>query len=199
MNNEQLDRLLRSTRPPTRSASYWGSFPEMVQRRLARESRSQAIDASPRRSHVWRSLPWLAVGAAAIALGVGLLWRPTRPIPPTEFTASELQSYGEIWRQVTALFPHQVSAVILGPDGPQVVLSDQPNLPVSPPVVLRRCAADGCRVALTFSGQSVHLGNRQLEVLTDSRGGVIVTDEEAVWPTTQGSLHLSARLLELTL
>jgi hypothetical protein len=198
MNDEQLDRLLRSTRPPTRPASYWDSFPETVQRRLARESRTRA-DASPQRSHSWRPLPWLALGAAAIAVGLLLLGRPARPPQPTEFTASELQSYGEIWRQVTALFPHQVSAVILGPDGPQVVLSDQPNLPVSPPLVLRRCAADGCRIALTFSGQSVHLGNRQLEVLTDSRGGVIVTDEDAVWPTTQGSLHLSARLLEITL
>jgi hypothetical protein len=198
MNNEQLDRLLRSTRPPTRPASYWDSFPETVQRRLARESGPRAED-SPRRSHSWFPLPWLAVGAAAIAVGLLLLGRPARPTQPTEFTASELQSYGEIWRQVTALFPHQVSAVILGPDGPQVVLSDQPNLPVSPPVVLRRCAADGCRTALTFSGQSVHLGNRQLEVLTDSRGGVIVTDEDSVWPSVNGSLRLNARLLETTL
>jgi hypothetical protein len=198
MNNEQLDRLLRSTRPPARPAAYWDSFPETVRRRRRQEARPVS-DASKRRSQSGLFLPWLALGGATIALGLMLLRPGSVPSKPTEFTASELQAYREIWLQVTTLFPHQVRAVILGPDGPQVVLSDQPNLPTSPPVVLRRCAADGCRTALTFSGQAVHLGNRQLEVLTDSQGGVIVAGEDAVWPTSNGSLHLNARLLDSTL
>lgn len=198
MNDEHLDRLLRSTRPPTRSAGYWDSFPETIQRRLRREAGSLST-TSEQRSHSWLPLPWLAPGIAVVAVGLWLLWPGTPASEPAEFTASELQAYREIWSQITGVFPHQVRAVILGPDGPQVVLSDQPNLPASPPVVLRRCASDGCRTALTFSGQAVHLGNRQLEVLTDSHGGVIVADEEMVWPMSGGSLHLSARLLETTL
>lgn len=198
MNDEQLNRLLRSTRPPTRTDGYWDSFPETIQRRLRRKPGSRSLP-SEQRLHSWRSLPWLATAAAVVAVGLWLLWPGTPSSEPTEFTASELQTYREIWSQITGVFPHQVRAVILGPDGPQVVLSDQPNLPASPPVVLRRCASDGCRIALTFSGQAVHLGNRQLEVLTDSQGGVIVADEDAVWPMSGGSLHLSARLLETTL
>lgn len=198
MNDEQLDRLLRSTRPPTRSGGYWDSFPEAIQRRLRREA-GALFDPSEQRSHSWLSVPWLAAGVAAVALGLWMFWPGTPSQEPAEFTASELQAYREIWSQITGIFPHQVRAVILGPDGPQVVLSEQPNLPDSPPVVLRRCASDGCSTALTFSGQAVHLGNRHLEVLTDSHGGVIVADEETVWPLSGGSLHLSARLLETTL
>lgn len=198
MNNDQLDRLLRSTRPPTRPAGYWESFPEGVLRRLRQEVRPSS-KSPERRSPLWLLISWLAIGGATIALGLSLVWPKTMPSEPTAFTASELQAYREIWSQITTLFPHQVRAVILGPDGPQVVLSDQPNLPVAPPVVLRRCADDGCRTALTFSGQAIHLGNHQLEVLTDSRGGVIVAGEDAVWPSMKGSLRLNARLLETTL
>ncbi len=198
MNDEHLDHLLRSTRPPARPDAYWKSFPETVQRCLRKEAQSP-FRFPERRWPTWLPFAGLATGVAAVGLGLLLFWPGTRPTETPDFTASELQSYQEIWNQMTSLFPHQVRAVILGPEGPQVVLSDQPNLPAAPPVVLRQCAPDGCRTALTFSGQAIHLGNRQLEVLTDSRGGVIVTDEDAVWPTLQGSLHINARLLETTL
>lgn len=198
MNDPQLDRLLRSVRPPARTAGYWESFPETVQRRL-RRGRGAAESSAKSGWPPWALLPWLATVGAAIALGLLLLWPRSKPVETAEFTPSELQTYREIWRQISTLFPHQVRAVILGPDGPRVLLADQPNLPVSPPVVLRRCAANGCDTALTFSGQSLRFAGRELEVLTDSRGGVIVAAEDAIWPGSSASLNLKARLLETTL
>lgn len=199
MNDGQLDRLLRSNHPPERTADYWNSFPEAVRSQLRPAGSARPASASHRRSAYWLALRWLAAGGTVALLSLLLSWQRTKPAGQPEFTAAELQSYREIWRQISTLFPHQVRAVILGPDGPQVVLSDRPNLPSAPPVVLRHCASDGCRTALTFSGQAVQLGQRQLEVLTDSRDGVIVAAEDGVWPLAKGPFQLSARILESTL
>jgi hypothetical protein len=87
-------------------------------------------------------------------------------------------------------------AVTFGPEGPRVILSDRPDLPETPGIVVRLCAQDGCRTALTVSGQSVELGTQRLEVLGTARGEVLVTTGNTVWPFDRAALRLSALNLE---
>ncbi len=198
MNDQELDRLLRAAPEPVRTDSYWAEFPGQVQCRLARVAKVSEPARPGTLFPVWR---WrLAWGVAVLALGFGpILWRrPGGPAGP-EFSRGELQGYREVWREVTALFPHQVRAIIFEPGGLRLILAEQANLPVETPLLVRECAAGSCRTALTFSGQSVQLGDQSWDVLTDSRGSIIVAGESTAWPAAPGRHHISAQALEVTL
>jgi hypothetical protein len=139
----------------------------------------------------------MAFALAFVGWGIHLGFRNPRGSPADGgFETVELQAYREVWNQFAILFPHQVRAVTFGPEGPQVILSDRPDLPATPGILVRLCAQDGCRTALTVSGQSVELGTQRLEVLGTARGEVLVTTGNTVWPFDRAALRLSALNLE---
>lgn len=118
-----------------------------------------------------------------------------RPAPP-DFSAEEVAGYSQVWREVDSLFPHQVRSVVFGPDGPELVLSEQPTLPTEPTLVVRGCGPAGCLTVLTRSGQQVTLGGERMEVLQDVHGRVLVAGASSVWPSAPGVLRIQARVLE---
>jgi hypothetical protein len=197
MNDEELDRLLRAVPEPERTEAYWTEFPGQVQRLLVRAAEGPGPVRLGDRTPKWR---WqLAWGAAVIAVGIGVgIGRREEPAQPA-FSRGEILGYREVWREVTALFPHQVRAIIFEPGGPRLILAEQANLPAEPALLVRECSAAGCRTALTFSGQSVQLGDQRWDVLTDSRGAIIVAGESTAWPLAPGGNRISAQPLEASL
>jgi len=79
------------------------------------------------------------------------------------------------------MFPGQLRAIVLDEKGWRIVLADVPDVPVSPPILVRLCGADRCRSIITFSGQDIPLGGDTMEVLSNARGGVIVAGNHFAW------------------
>src|SRR5213596_2156890 len=129
MNQHELDQLLREIPLPDRSDSYWKEFPTAVVRRIQSDE-PRAVPRTPesgepvvsRRRRRWlysMALP----AAAAVALLFVIPWkRPATPTPNDE----QLQALRVCYRQVAELFPRQLEAVVLGPDGAQIQLSETP-------------------------------------------------------------------------
>src|SRR5206468_9748660 len=120
--------------------------------------------------------------------------RPATPTPNDE----QLQALRVCYRQVAELFPRQLEAVVLGPDGAQIQLSETPDLPDSPPVFVRLCAPGSssrsplvesdssassprCTMAVSFSGGKIRLAGREFEILANGRGEIFLLAKEGGW------------------
>lgn len=205
MKEDPLDSLLRSVPEPTLPEGHGDALARRVVRRirtLPESSREDAVPA-PWNWNPFRNPTSGLVAAFALALVGWGIHLGTSSVPKSDpgpgFGSAEAQDYREVWNQFATLFPHQVRAVTFGPEGPRVILSDQPDLPDSPGILVRLCSRDGCRTALTVSGQSVELGSQRLEILGTARGEVFVTAGNTVWPLDRATLRLSALNLESTL
>jgi hypothetical protein len=202
MNRDPLDSLLRSVPEPSPTDGQSDAFVGRVLRRL-HAAPDSARDAHDSDGSTWSPFRRLTAGFAMaftlafVGWGIHLGFRNPHGSPADGgFETAELQAYREVWNQFAILFPHQVRAVTFGPEGPRVILSDRPDLPETPGILVRLCAQDGCRTALTVSGQTVELGTQRLEVLGTARGEVLVTTGNTVWPFDRAALRLSALNLE---
>jgi hypothetical protein len=201
MKPHPLDSLLRSVPEPIVPEESREAFAQKVLHRL------RSAPESGRNDHPAARLPWnpfrnLASGfatASALAIvgwGVHVGTSGWGGDTGMAFDPAETRAYREVWKEFATLFPNQVRAVTFGPEGPRVILSDRPDLPETPGILVRLCSRDGCRTALTVSGQSVELGTQRLEVLGTARGEVFVTFDDSVWPLDRHSHRLSALNLE---
>ncbi len=205
MNDEQLNRVLRSGRVPERSPEYWTEFPEVVVRALQRGGTPVVAGAvgesrlNPVRRR--RSIA-LALAAACVVLGVIAGFRLGRLSAPRTPEGLAMSRY---LRELEALFPQQIQALVVEQGGMRLMLSDRPDVPISAPVYLRICDRDGdaarCRTVITFSGQRVRLNGDEFEVLLDAGGGVIVVARQGVWSSdglrsTSLPFRIQAHVLE---
>jgi|SRR5881394_391747 len=178
MNHRELEELLKQNTPPERDEAYWRDFPPAVSRRIRSEERPAAVPV--RRGvaafRMWRGLAAAAGAAALVAILVAPRLRRESP------SDEQLQALRTCYRQVSELFPRQLEAVVLGPDGLQLQLSDRPNVPISPVLYVRICTpASWCTTALTFSGQVIRAGGREFEILADGTGHIFLVAEDGVW------------------
>jgi hypothetical protein len=188
MKDPQLDALLRSVPEPDRPDEYWRDFPAETLRR-----RGHRNHVAPRRkSLVPQLLRWSPLAAVLVAAWAGWLRHPVRT---PEIADPELQEIREVWQELSILFPHQLRAVVLEPEGPRILLAETPDLPDSAPLLVRSCNTGTCRVAVTFSGQRIELGGETLDVLSTADGRILVAGSEALWPMAPGRSHLNAQPL----
>jgi hypothetical protein len=187
---DELDKLLRSAQMPERSPGYWEHFPKRVvallvgtdcrahQRRLTQSSAVRAVRVAAPARLARRSSPtiWAAAGLATACVLIALLLRPHRPAPT---------DYAKLYREITGLFPNQVRAIVEDERGVHLLLSEKPNVPSSPPLLVRVCEPQQCRSVITFSGQRVRLNGQTVEVLADGRGKVLVVGERSVVHPTE--------------
>jgi hypothetical protein len=197
MKDEELHALLREVPVPARTEDYWDTFPAWVGGLLhTRQHRPTAAGPGPGRIRLWLR-PALAMALAMIAGLAGVwFWGPSLTTPEARFTERELETYRRVWTEASALFPHQIRAIVFGPGGPRIDLADTPNLPISPALVVRGCGSDGCVTALTLSGQSLDLEGESFEVLATAQNGVLIAGIRSVWPDNPGSHRFSARSLD---
>src|SRR5207249_100511 len=113
--------------------------------------RGEAVRLIPGLAERFRAarLAW-AVGLASACIILGLLIASRKE---NVNAATQLSSMQKYYREVAALFPNQIQAVVLDEHGPHLILAEAANVPNSTPIFLTICQARHCQKFITFSGQ----------------------------------------------
>ncbi len=181
MNRDDLDRILKSARVPGRPDGYWNEFPARVVRSL----RSGGRSPSPGRPSPWRFAPALAA-AAAFGLVAGFaLWH--RQAAGENYASLR---DGRVLHELQGRYPGRLQAIIQDESGLHPQLSETADVSMSDPVLLEIRDGKDHRVVLTFSGQLVRCGGRNVMVLSDAGGQVMLVGEGFFW-SRQASAGLS--------
>ena len=212
MNDSELNQFLRQATVPEREPEYWEQFPGRVTTELERRRqppahhpRSNAAATgswfAPLRSVLTR--PVIALVVAVVCLAVGYLLgvgkaRRTPRIDP------EFASARQYFRELAALFPNQLQAIVFDQQGAHLVLAAEPNLPASPPLYLKVCGPHGCQRFVTFSGQQIKVNGDAWDVLADGQGNILLVGQQQLWAgaatsARSGPYHIEARTLEARL
>lgn len=179
MTNRELDRLLKSMAPPPRDAAYWQTFPEDVARRLPARP-AVPPPASGRAVAPW--LPRLGLAVVGVLVGGLVLWLAFGPGRGCDSTRRLLE---RSYREASVLFPCQLQSVVLESGQVRLELSEAPEGSPSTPLYVRLRGGSECAVAVTSSGQQVHLFGRTFEVLADGRGHIMLLGPDSVWVAGQ--------------
>jgi len=194
MNNKELDQILKSARVPERPAEYWERFPRQVTTRARDLERAEGRAGERAQEPDLRSAfgagfcglrwkPALAVGLAFTCIVFGFilgLWRGR-----SSGTDPQLAELGKYFREIAALFPNQLEAIVFDEAGAHMVLADRPNVPVSPPMYVKICGPKGCQRFVTFSGQQIRVNGDVFEVLVDRQGDVLLVGAQWVWSSSE--------------
>jgi hypothetical protein len=179
MNKPELESILKKARLPEIPGETLELFPRRIMARLKRND-------SPSRAS-WNFSPHLAwaFGLAAcvvIAFAIGLRRGRTETeiIPATDSLAST-----KFIREMLAMFPNRVRAIVEDERGINLVLSDRADVPVSPPLYVRICDGEHCSSLVTFSGQEVQIAGQKVTVLADTRGGIILAGQHFMWSDSE--------------
>lgn len=175
MNNAELNRILKAAKAPEPSEEFRAQLPKRVTSRLHWKTAP-----TEKRSTNW--LPrfaWTMAGVA-VCLVVGFLIGHSRGHDEAVAENGFLQNE-KVIKEMLAMFPNRVRAVVQDEHGLNVVLSDKDDVPTSVPLWVKICDGKNCSVVVTFSGQQVRVNNKDWDVLASSKGQVIVTGNDTVW------------------
>jgi hypothetical protein len=201
MNDKELEELLKSARTPERSGSYWEEFPGRVTAKLhwQRTDSESRPSVRPGRGLALRWGFGLAAACLVFAFWLGF-WRGKE----AGLTAGQLADARKYYHEIEGLFPNQVKAIVFDQKGAHLVLAENSEIPSSPPLFIRICGPKGCEKYITFSGQKIHFGAEDYEVLATPRGEVMLIGANSAWTgaataNVPGSLRIEARPLEAVL
>jgi len=193
MNDFELERLLKSARAPDRTDDYWERFPRHVTSGLRRAA---AVERSDGRGFP-RLACWMAAAAACLIVGFAVgLWRGRS----SGEAAARLAVARRFYREIEALFPNQIQAIVFDQRGARLILAENPDVPDSPPLYLRVCGPRGCQSFVTFSGQKIRVNGDECEVLADVSGNVMLVGSKLFWTgpgpgLAAGRLRIEAQAL----
>ena len=88
-------------------------------------------------------------------------------------------------QETMAMFPNRVRAIVQDEHGLRLVLADQPEVPVSPPIYVRLCDGENCSSLVTFSGQEIQIAGQKLTVLSQADGGIILEGNKFFWSSSE--------------
>jgi hypothetical protein len=169
MSPDELDRIVTEGRVPGRPDEYWKAFPGLVRQRL-----SVPTESAPRR---WRLVIALAA-ATACGLFLGfVIWH--RHLPSGY--AYDSFKDGRILRKLQAQYPGRLQAIVQDDSGLHTQLSDVADVSASDPILLEIRDGKDHRVIVTFSGQLVRCGSRNVMVLSDISGQVMLVGDGFFW------------------
>jgi hypothetical protein len=194
MNDSDLDKKLKAAPVPARDEDYWESFPRLVSAKL----RTATTERPMVERHWLPRLAWSG-GVAFACLVIGFAIGHWHGLKQKNDPYALLQN-GKMLHEVLTLFPNRVRAIVQDEHGVQLVLADQPDVPVSTPIYVRICDGKQCLSLVTFSGQELELTGQKVTILSDARGGIILTGNQFVWSSTarnyaQNHLKIEARSL----
>lgn len=200
MNNADLEKLLKSVPEPERAPEYWQRFPKHITSELRlQENRAGFLAQTEAR----RGLGWLrpALGFAAVGLCVlAAFFLGLRQGRISSEIDPQLAEAQKCFQEVSALFPHQLEALVLDRAGAHLRLADQPNVPTSQPLYVKISGPSGVTQFVTFSGQKIRVNGDSFEVLLERQGGVLLVGEQLVWSSSDlglssGPYRIEARPL----
>jgi len=154
-----------------------------------------------RRATITRAVVGIFAAAACFALVFQAIRRPEPSTNPTAPVAKqEEDAAAVILREVSALFPHQVQAIVKDSSGLRFCLSDKPDVKPGPAVVLQVCNRSACEEIITFGGQKIHIAGHKVTVQTDAGGKVSLDGDTFLWSSdlkgsTLHNLQIASRRL----
>lgn len=196
MNDAELNRILKSAEAPRRSNEYWEEFPDRVRRQMNRP-----LPPERRASHWLPRLAW-ASGLATVLVLAGFILGHQFAQTETANGNNQLLQNGKLIREVLAMFPNRVRAIVKDESGLQLVISDSEDVPASTPLWVKVCQGERCTTLVTFSGQEVEVAGQKLTVLADSANGVILVGDRFAWASDgpkdgMRDLKIQARPLQM--
>ncbi len=182
-DTSDLGRLLKRAQLPELSAAYWEEF---VGRATRSSRRPEAAGAKVAPNWV----PRLALGLTLIAVGVVLVIAFGRQ--RASLGNEALLQNASLVQQTMAMFPHRLRAIVIDEHGMKLLLSEDADVPSSPPLWVRYCDGRRCVSFVTFSGQEVVVGGQRITALADPRGEIVLIGKNFVW--TRGMEQASGRV-----
>jgi len=195
MNDSELEKKLKAVRGPALTADYQEAFT----RRVLSNLRSAPPTAMPLRCSRRPRLAWGIAFAAGVLLAcVAGHWHLRKAADP------DVLADAKLIQETLAMFPHRVRAIVRDERGIELVLSDGEDVPASPPIYVRICDGEKCASVVTFSGQEIQIAGRELTVLAEAGGGIILEGNQLAWSSSGGGasnrgLKIQAKLVETTL
>jgi hypothetical protein len=173
MNDESLRRQLRDLSAPSPSEAARGR----AKHRALLALQGGAVEDSIKTPASWNRA-WVGAAFLTLAAIAAVVW--FRPHDHGENLAGDRQ----VLRQVEALFPHQLNAVVQAGGQTNLSLSDAAELGSDQPVLLIFKRQKELIRVLSFSGHRVCVplgsGESCFEVLETADGGVILEGEKDV-------------------
>jgi hypothetical protein len=197
MNNFELDKQLKAAQVPPIEEDYMEDFPQAVLARI----RSTSL-RSPRRQNNW--MPRLVWGGGVICACLLIEFvlgdRHAQTERATVASTDPLANVRVI-RETLTMFPNQIRAIVEDEHGIQLVISEKPDVPTSPPLYVRICNGKQCASFVTFSGQQVQIAGQTMTVLSDMQGGIILFGNDFAWSSrepvsTNGNLKIEVTRLD---
>lgn len=200
MDNFELEKRLKAAQTPPLEADYLEDFPRRVMGRI-RSIRGQS--PQPRYQYDW--IPRLAWGGGAIfaCLLIGFVLGERQVLTEKREAVASVDPLAnvKVIREALTMFPNQIRALVEDEHGVQLVISEKPDVPTSPPLYVRICDGKQCASVVTFSGQQVQIAGRTVTVLSDAQGGIILFGNDFAWSnreasSTKGNLQIEATNLD---
>jgi hypothetical protein len=178
MNKPELDSILKRARLPEIPEESLELFPRRIVTRLKRDEPS--VHAPQNVSLLLSRLAWAFGLAACVVIAFAISLKhggiKTEAVSPKDALADI-----KVIRETLALFPNRVRAIVQDERGLNLVLSDNDDVPASPPLYVSICDGKKCSSFVTFSGQEIQVAGQKVTVLSDTRGGIILAGSQFVW------------------
>lgn len=198
MNNDELDKLLKSVPAPPRSDAYWNEFPKRVTAKLHWQSQKSDIPAPTRKTSFM--VLW-STGLATACVLIGFFFGQHHGSHASHLGAPRLAEAKKCYEEIEAMFPHQIRAIVFDQRGAHLVLADKADVPASPPFYVKVCGPAGCQGFVTFSGQQIQVNGEPCEVLADEQGRIMLVGNNRVWTGNEksGAIRVESKPLTTTL
>lgn len=179
MKQPELDSILKKARLPGIPGESLELFPRRIVARLKHSEPSvrTARNFLPR-------LAW-AFGLAACVVITFAIGHRSGQMKTETIPENDSLTNAKLIRETLAMFPNRVRAIVQDEHGLNLVLSDNDDVPASPPLYVRICDGKHCSSLVTFSGQEIQIAGQKITVLADARGGIILTGNQFVWSNTE--------------
>ena len=144
------------------------------------------------RQRIWPAL----AAAACVLLTISLFTKP-RATPQQHAASPAEDKYALILREVSAVFPEQLQAIIADGGELRISLADHAISDKKQAVVVELCEADKCTTVITYVGQTVEVGEHRITVHADEKGAIVVdaTDNDETGTHTASGLHIITRTI----
>jgi hypothetical protein len=177
MKNPELAALLKKARLPEIS----GESLEMFPRRLVARLKQPEPPVRPARNGSPRMAWTFGLAAIFVLAAATVHWcRQAKAVPAPDALAD-----ASVVQKTLAMFPHEVRAIVEDERGLSLDLSENADVPASPPVYIHICDGKHCASFVTFSGQEIQVEDQKVTVLADARGGIILAGEGFVWSNSE--------------